>query len=94
MLGGIATLSFSIYLSHEKPLYYCARLAQYLGLEDWSLIAFMVPTVLSGSVALAWVLYHGIEKPALRWRERVCPKEELKNEEKSLVRLKTSAVKS
>ena len=88
-------LSFSIYLSHDKPLYYAARASQYFGLQDWGLIAFLIPSVLGGSMLLAWVLYHGIEKPALRWRDRVCPKEgNVASEEKSLIRLKTSAAKS
>ncbi|MCB9254870.1 MAG: acyltransferase [Bdellovibrionaceae bacterium] len=94
-LAWVASLSFSIYLSHDKPLYYAARIAQYLGLEDWGLIVFLIPTVMAGSLLLAWVLYHAVEKPALKWRDRVCPKEIVSvSEKKRLQRLRTSAAKS
>ncbi|WP_341868215.1 acyltransferase family protein [Corallococcus sicarius] len=64
-----AALSFTVYLTH-KAVQHAVRVA----LEPHGLGTFHVLTLVGGAVAVliaSLLLHHGVERPALRWRERL-----------------------
>ncbi|MHA7628761.1 acyltransferase family protein [Corallococcus sp. M7] len=64
-----AVLSFTVYLTH-KAVQHCVRDA----LAPHGMDAFHVVTLLGGAVAVllaSLALHHGVERPALKWRERL-----------------------
>jgi peptidoglycan/LPS O-acetylase OafA/YrhL len=64
----IATLAYSLYLTHKEIGHLCrVHLSQYMGSGGWPAFAI----AFAASFVCAAVLYVAVERPFLRWRERL-----------------------
>jgi len=66
--GGVAALSYSLYLVHV-PVLYLMRGAGMDDASDWGVRGAMVAGIAAAALALRW----GVERPVLALRERLAP---------------------
>ena len=65
----IATLSYSIYLSHKIVIHLVQKLLESFGMDKNGVLCMLICAVCVAAAAL--VMRYLIEKPALRWRNRL-----------------------
>lgn len=80
-LGLVALVSYGVYLTHDVPLYYLAKVAEGWGLSGWGELLFLWPTVAVAATAVGWGCHVAVERPALRLRDRLFPAFYAKNGE-------------
>ncbi len=68
-IGGIARLSFAIYLLNVPVLHFMKPISAHLGIDPGGGLSLLVS--FGVLVVAAWVLYRGIERPALHLRDRL-----------------------
>jgi peptidoglycan/LPS O-acetylase OafA/YrhL len=66
----LGRLSFPLYLAHLTPLMWLAHRFGGAGLGPWAASAVLV-LYLAGTLGLAFVLHHAVERPSRRWARRV-----------------------
>jgi peptidoglycan/LPS O-acetylase OafA/YrhL len=69
--AALAAWSYSIYLSHKALAVIVQRALEGFGIEGGSAVA--AATITLACVAGGWLLYRGVERPFLRWRDRRVP---------------------
>lgn len=67
----VAAISYSLYLIQDRPLFWSARIVDRLRLSGWEHTLSLLLISVASSILCATVLYHLIEKPALRARNRL-----------------------
>lgn len=65
----IATLSYSIYLTHKASIHLAHEFAAYLGLSEEGTTAFFLSVLISFAIAL--ILRWSIELPFPKWKEQI-----------------------
>ncbi|MBI2795317.1 MAG: acyltransferase [Gemmatimonadetes bacterium] len=67
----LGALSYSLYLVHEPIGGRVVNLAVHWDRRPWFVNVAVVAAALAVSLGAAWLLHHGVERPAQRWASRI-----------------------